>query len=111
MRNVVKVYHRDCDAFDQDYFIHVATVQCPVENTADALEYAYRWTQNVHGSWSKKVGEDSNDAVLVEEPLKVIKGTVFGHRSSMVQDRFQVSTEPDNTYECKFFGFERLEDK
>lgn len=31
----------------------------------EALEYAWRYTNNVMGSWSLKIGEDANDDVEV----------------------------------------------
>ena len=44
----------------------VAIVDIPVEIEDDiqALEYAYRWTQNLHGSWSRGAeidGQTNND--------------------------------------------------
>jgi hypothetical protein len=60
----------------------------------DALEYVYRVTQNIQGSWSKgeffENGErnpDFNEAIDVIEPLvKDFWGDVLGHRSMMVGD-------------------------
>ena len=47
----------------------------------DVLEYSYRWTQNIEGSWSLKIGEDANPLV---EPVGLGE---WGHRSTMIGDR------------------------
>lgn len=78
----------------------------------DALERAYEATQNVFGSWSKgpMFGQEPNPdynrvpgvEVQVLEPLRIIKGVEYGHRSSMVGDKFVIG---DFTYEVDFVGF------
>ena len=45
-----------------------------------ALEYAWRYTNNVMGSWSLKIGEDANDNVTV----LVEREDGMGLRSSMM---------------------------
>ena len=40
-----------------------AEVSAPCKDVYEALEYAFRWTQNISGSWSKKIGDDANDNV------------------------------------------------
>ena len=42
-----------------------AEVNAPTNNINEALEYAFRWTQNITGSWSKKIGDDANDLSLI----------------------------------------------
>lgn len=77
----------------------------------DALEYAYRWTNNVMGSWSRKEqvfengaeNGDYNDNVKVLAPLH--KGGM-GLRSSMMGDRFIVDGE---TYRVAAFGFKKVD--
>ena len=65
---------------------HVANVAAPLTDVLEALEYAFRYTNNVEGSWSMKVGGDSNDDVEVVKPL--YKGR--GHRSTSVGDHMRV---------------------
>ena len=52
------------------------------------LEYAFRWTQNIHDSWSFGDGEDRNPNVQRLGPLH--PAPCQGIRSSMVGDRFEV---------------------
>ena len=61
----------------------VADVNTPTNNVDDALEYAFRWTQNISGSWSKKIGSDSNDDVKVLD----VREDGSGLRSTSVGDR------------------------
>ena len=93
---LIDVYH-DAD--------HVATVNAPHNNVEDALEYAFRWTQNIEGSWSMGIGADRNRCVHVIAPLQVVNGRVYGLRSSMVGDTFV--TENGDRYRCAAFGFKR----
>ena len=95
----------------------VAFVDVPEFPTLiEKLEYAYRWTNNVMGSWSikKKVfdnGEpngDFNPNVTVMKPTEVIDGQEWGHRSTSVGDQMLVGTEK---YVVASFGFETLEGK
>ena len=80
----------------------------------EKLEYAYRWTNNVMGSWSikKKVfdnGEpngDFNPNVTVMKPTEVIDGQEWGHRSTSVGDQMLVGNKK---YVVASFGFETLE--
>ena len=86
-------------------------------NDVDAgLEYAYRWTNNLDGSWSQ--GEefvmegrlydnpDFNSNVKVLAPLRKFMGRTLGHRSSSVGDMMVVDGE---TYKVASFGFEKME--
>jgi hypothetical protein len=98
---IVEVYH---DA------THVASVDVrPILKFIDALEYAYRWTQNIEGSWSKPGNADSNENVTVRAPLPVhpTSGRIMGLRSSMVGDRFTIG---DRTWRVASFGFEEAVD-
>ena len=83
----IKVIHKARFEDEKDQF--VATVLVPTDtDPIEALEYAYRWTNNVEGSWSIKKKEfedgrkngDYNDFVKVVEPLEVIDGKEWGHR-------------------------------
>ena len=63
-----------------------AEVNAPTNNINEALEYAFRWTQNISGSWSKKIGDDANDNVKVlyhnflETPLSLSFHHSFEHQ-------------------------------
>ena len=52
----------------------------------EALEYAYRYTNNVMGSWSLKIGEDANDDVEV----LVKREDGMGLRSTSMFDRMEI---------------------
>jgi hypothetical protein len=82
---------------------NAAIVNAPCTNVRDALDYAYRWTQNIDGSWSNKIGSDANINVDVCH----YKNSGMGLRSSMVGDEFAI--EDGDTYVCAPFGFEKKE--
>lgn len=67
----------------------------------EQLEYAYRYTNNVVGSWSKKIGGDANDdvAVLIE------REDGLGLRSTSMFDRMEVDGVE---YEVAMMGFEEV---
>ena len=84
-----------------------AEVNAPCKDVYEALEYAYRWTQNLSGSWSNKIGDDANDNV------KVLYHNFDGSglRSSMVGDEFMVWAEDDispRKFECDRIGWKEL---
>ena len=89
----------------------VAFVDVP-DGTDDmnAMEYAYRWTNNVMGSWSRKEkffedgseNGDYNENVTVMAPLH--KGGM-GLRSTSMGDHMLVGTKK---YEVAMFGFEEI---
>jgi hypothetical protein len=94
----IKVY------FEDD---HMATVDAPQADVEDALEYAFRWTQNIQGSWSLPGNPDYNPRVTLHGPLPTIfGGQPIGVRSSMVGDRLAV--EGGSTYVVSAFGFREL---
>ena len=67
----------------------------------DALEYAYRWTQNIMDSWSLKMPEDGNDDVTVMG--EIVDG--MGIRSTSVGDQILMGTKK---YKVAFAGFEEI---
>lgn len=67
----------------------------------EALEYAYRWTQNIFDSWSLKMPEDGNDDVTVMG--EIIDG--MGIRSTSVNDQILMGTKK---YRVAFAGFEEI---
>ncbi|MGO8241297.1 hypothetical protein ACC806_34735 [Rhizobium ruizarguesonis] len=104
----IEVHHHD-----QIGFTHVATVDVPDHLALHAaLEYAWRWTNNVDGSWSIKQrafedgreNGDFNARVEVIAPLRVDRqGKTWGHRSSMMGDVFIVDGK---RWVVATFGFE-----
>ena len=73
-----------------------------------ATEYAYRYTNNVDGSWSMKIGEDANDDVEVLAPLIQHKGKAYGLRSTSVGDVMIVDDGEGftDTFRVAGMGFE-----
>ena len=95
-------------------FVDVAEVNVwHLEDVNEALEYAYRWTNNVSGSWSVKLtgmklsdgtefeNGDYNEDVEVLVPLR--KG--MGLRSTSMFDRMIVN---GNTYKVDSVGFKEV---
>ena len=89
----------------------VAFVDVP-DGTDDmnAMEYAYRWTNNVMGSWSRKEkffedgseNGDYNENVTVMAPLHE---NGMGLRSTSMGDQMLVGTKK---YEVAMLGFEEI---
>ena len=101
----VTVFQKD---FETNAFVRVAVVNAPMNDVNEALEYAYRYTNNVDGSWSMKIGADANDnvEVVAELPVSEKTGKQMGLRSSMMFDRMYV--EGDAAYEVAMMGFNKL---
>jgi hypothetical protein len=76
------------------------------EDIDEALEYAYRYTNNVDGSWSMKIGADANDDVTVLAPLHVANGRTYGLRSTSMFDRMVANGK---TYKVAMMGFKEVE--
>ena len=74
----------------------------------EALEYAWRYTNNVMGSWSMKIAEDANDdvTVLADMPVSKRTGEKMGLRSSMMGDRFEVDGV---LYKVAMMGFTKVQ--
>ena len=94
----------------------VAFVEVGERTGTEALEYAYRWTNNVEGSWSLGVREfedgesngDFNPAVTVVGPMHVDEnGKTWGLRSTSVGDHMLMGTEK---YVVASLGFDKLSD-
>ena len=85
----------------------VAFVEVGERTGNDALEYAYRWTQNIMDSWSLKMPEDGNDDVTVmgELPVSERTGQTMGLRSTSVGDQILMGTKK---YKVAFAGFEEI---
>jgi hypothetical protein len=88
----------------------VAEVEAPHAVVEEALEYAYRWTNNVMGSWSRKeevfedgsANGDLNANVTVKAPLH--EGGM-GLRSTSVGDMMHVD---GRSFEVAGLGFTEL---
>ncbi len=83
----------------------VAEVNAPQAVVEEALEYAYRWTNNVMGSWSRTDLEDNGDYnpnVVVKAPLH--EGGM-GLRSTSVGDMMHVD---GRSFEVARMGFQEL---
>ena len=81
----------------------VAFVEVGDRTVEDALEFAFRWTQNIFDSWSLKHPEDGNDSVTV---MGDTKGGTMGIRSTSVGDQMLIGT---TKYVVSPVGFEELE--
>ena len=120
----VDVFHADFDdTGPTGTFTKVAVVTAdpvsasPVTTESEALDYAYRWTNNLEGSWSKKMAwlydssnkmfdnGDFNVDVEVVAPLPKVDGKVFGLRSSMMGDKFVVNGKE---FAVATFGFDEI---
>ena len=102
---IVTVIH---NAFEKDP-VTVAEVNSPALATVDeALEYAYRWTNNIMGSWSRTDIEDNNDEnpnVTVLAPLIESNGTTYGLRSTSMNDLMIAN---GRTYKVSVCGFSEV---
>lgn len=80
----------------------------------EALEYAYRYTNNVMGSWSIKKttfptrdgGEMQNGDYNDDVTVLYTRPDGMGQRSTMIGDRMIVDGV---TYKCATFGFTKVE--
>ena len=94
----------------------VAFVEVGDRTGTDALEYAYRRTQNIEGSWSKGPvmeweGQDHDNGdysqdITVMQPLHVdADGKEWGHRSTSMGDQILFGTVK---YVVGAVGFEEI---
>ena len=93
----------------------VAFVEVGERTGTDALEYAYRRTQNIEGTWSKGPviewegaehdNGDYSEDITVMAPLHVSEGVEYGHRSTSVGDHIVFGTVK---YVVDSFGFSEL---
>jgi hypothetical protein len=109
---------------ERDYIMQVAVIHTAFEesprtvafvnipenarSTDEALEYAYRWTNNVMGSWSRTDIEDNGDYnpdVTVMADLPVHEGVTYGLRSTSMGDQMLIGNKK---YKVAGFGFEEI---
>jgi hypothetical protein len=115
--SVMKVFYiSPKDDFSSVTRQHVANVRINEElfpSVEDALEFAYRRTQNIFGSWSmgSRIPDgfgdfidngDFSTSVDVMAPLHMYNGRPMGHRSSMPNDEFEYK---GILYRCASMGF------
>ena len=117
--NVVKVFYvSPKEDFSGVERVHVANVRVEESwSIENALEFAYRRTQNIMGSWSmgSRIPDgfgdfidngDFSTAVDVMTPLRMYNGRAMGHRSSMPNDEFEYKGV---LYRCATMGFDLVE--
>ena len=118
MKIIVQHAKRNRKTGDIEGYTDVAEVNAtdiaPFATTIECLEYAYRWTNNVMGSWSIKktsfpdpangdrVNGDYNEDVKVLAP----RADGMGQRSTMMGDRMVVDGQK---YEVAIVGFKKVE--
>ena len=100
--------------------VTVAEVNLPWEVISEAdtvnqvLEYAYRWTNNIQGSWSMKTefgdfknnGDYNEDVeVMVDLPVSRNTAQVMGLRSTSMGDMMEFDGKK---YKINLIGFEEM---
>ena len=121
MMGLVKVYHNEWVLNEAKTKrlgtkkVLVAEVHVP-GGTKDPLDYAYRWTNNINGSWSTGVtklhdgnalvdnsdNSDYNVNVTIVADLPVVNGRTLGLRSTSVDDVMEIE---GIEWEVADFGF------
>lgn len=94
----------------EDTPTNVALVNVPseIKNVDSALEYAYRWTNNVMGSWSRDDIENNGDENPNVTPLFFYPDGM-GVRSTSMGDQMIVDHDDKiTTYEVAMMGFEEV---
>lgn len=111
---LINVYHKDMSNEVTEKFEKVAAVSAPGGDTTAALEFAYRWTNNFGGSWSRKekvIGDapnhDMNNSVTVLTELPVINGKTYGLRSTSMFDEMEIP-ETGERFRVAMCGFEKV---
>lgn len=122
----IKIIH----AAFEDEPVHIANYKLTVADhvflmtdknkTEDLLQSAYKGTQNIHDSWSNPsaIGMeydyniDKLANVDVLKPLPVVKGKIYGHRSTSVGDYMIVQYQDldvESLYICENVGFRLIQ--
>ena len=102
MIEVVVTYNNDFGGTPYN----AASIKTQTSNINEALNYAFRYTQNTDGSWSKKIGSDANDKVEVLH----YRNDGYGLRSSMVGDTFTIwfDNKEYKKFKCMPIGFKEV---
>jgi hypothetical protein len=104
MKIIVKHMERNEITGDVEGFTPVALVDVTdLSNHAveEQLEYAFRYTNNLMGSWSKKIGADANDDVEV----LIEREDGLGLRSTSMGDRMEIN---GTEYRVTMVGFKEV---
>lgn len=105
----VTVYHKEHFGQKDSPLVRVAEVNAPYEDVNSALEYAYRWTNNICGSWSRDDLEENGDynenVTFVGEYPIAEDGRKLGARSTSM---FDIMACEGNNYEVAAFGFREV---
>jgi len=103
---IVKVIHTSYGHETVKTLVASVTLE-KITDHSEALERAYELTQNIVLSWSKNINDYR---VKVEAPLHEEGDEIYGLRSSMMGDRFQIidreNYDSDLFYVCATFGFD-----
>ena len=83
----------------------VAEVNAPLSKVEEALEYAYRWTNNVMGSWSRDDLEDNGDYNPNVTRVAPLHKDGMGLRSTSMGDMMHVN---GRSFEVAMMGFQEL---
>ena len=83
----------------------VAEVEAPHAKLEEALEYAYRWTNNVMGSWSRDDLEDNGDYNPNVTRVAPLHEDGMGLRSTSMGDMMHVD---GRSFEVAMMGFQEL---
>ena len=108
MKVIVQHMNRNEITGNTEGFTNVAEVDVSSlanNSRMDMLEYAYRWTNNIMGSWSRTDIEDNGDYNPDVTRLVPLHEGGYGLRSTMMFDRMIID---GTTYEVSAFGFERI---
>lgn len=106
MEVIVKHMVRNEISGDVEGFKAVARVNAvDIDDIDEALEYAYRWTNNVMGSWSRTDIEDNGDYNPNVTRLVPLHEGGYGLRSTSMFDRMEIDGVE---YEVDMFGFEKV---
>ena len=106
MKIIVKHMERNEITGNTEGFTPVAEVVAEGFNDVmDALEYAFRWTNNVMGSWSRDDIEDNGDYNPNVTRLVPLHEGGYGLRSTSMFDRMEVDGVE---YEVAGFGFKEV---
>ena len=91
----------------EDTPIIVAEVTAPADagSVESALEYAYRWTNNVMGSWSRDDLEDNGDYNPAVKRVADLHESGMGLRSTSMGDMMHVD---GRSFEVAMMGFQEL---
>lgn len=107
--NTIEVHHVNINPISGKIMPaeHVANVRVDEDMTVNkALEYAYRWTNNINGSWSREDIEDNADYNENVEVVKPLREDGLGHRSTMINDRMFLNGKE---YKVDIVGFEEVQ--